>query len=115
MIGVAGFVAALALSGCSGTRPDAEMVEVTGRVNIGGKPVARMILKLTPVTPGEGREDDCVVERGEYRARLIAGQYRVSFESAAGGPAVPPRYRSPDTSRLVLDGTKPGPVNFDLD
>ena len=105
---------ALGLFGCSGTRPAVDMIEVTGRVTLKGQPVERVILNLTPVTPGEGREDDCVVERGEFRKKLISARYKVWFTQCPGGPGVPARYQNPDASQLTLDGTKSEAVTFDL-
>lgn len=111
-----GLVTAVGLLGCSDTRPAVEMYEVSGRVTVNGRPAEKLIMNLTPLTPGEGREDDCVVQHGEYRVKLIAGRYKVAFTPTAGGPAVPTRYRSVGTSGLTLDGTKAEsePVNFDL-
>ncbi|QJW95509.1 hypothetical protein [Frigoriglobus tundricola] len=102
------------LIGCSGTRPTAEMNEVTGQVTLNGQPVAKMIMNLSPVVPGAGREDECVVERGEYRMKVIAARYRVSFTQCPGGPPVPAQYRTPAASQLVLDGTRPETANFEL-
>jgi hypothetical protein len=109
-----GLLTAVGVPGCSNARPAPEMTEVSGRVTINGRPAERVIMNLTPVTPGQGREDECVVDHGEYRVKLIAARYKVSFTAVTGGPEVPARYRAPDTSQLVLDGTKSEPVNFDL-
>ena len=105
---------AAALAGCSGTRAAPDMVEVTGRVTVNGKPAEKVVMTLTPATPGEGREDECVVQGGEYRVKLIAAKYKVSFAPRTDGPPVPKPYRSPDTSGLDLDGTRSGSKNFDL-
>jgi hypothetical protein len=105
---------ALGALGCSGTRPDAEMTEVTGRVTVGGRPPERLIMNLTPATPGTGREDECVVERGAYRVKLIRARYKVSFTPCPGSPPVPARYLTPAASELVLDGTRSEPADFDL-
>jgi hypothetical protein len=105
---------AVGVLGCSNVRPAPAMTEVTGRVTINGRPAERVIMNLTPMTPGAGREDECVVERGEFRVKVIAARYKVSFTAVPGGPAVPHRYRAPETAQLVLDGTKSEPVNFDL-
>jgi hypothetical protein len=102
------------LLGCSGSRPVAEMTELTGQVTLNGRLVEKMIMNLSPLVPGEGREDECVVQGGAYRIKLIAGRYRVSFTQAPGGPVVPTKYRTADASQLVLDGTKSEPVNFEL-
>lgn len=90
------------------------MNEVSGRVTVAGKPADRLIMTLTPLVPGEGREDECVVTRGEYRARVVAGRYRVSFSGLSGGTVVPPRYRSAAASNLELDATNPDETNFAL-
>jgi hypothetical protein len=100
--------------GCSEARPSVEMIEVSGRVSLKGRPVARMIMNLTPVSPGEGREDQCVVESGEYRVKLICGRYNVSFTPCPGGPSVPARYRTAEEAELTLDGTRPENADFDL-
>src|SRR5262249_17257128 len=113
MLALTGLLA-FGLLGCSDTRPPAEMTEVTGRVTVNGRPVERMIMNLTPVTPGEGREDECVVERGEFRVNLISCRYKVSSTQVPGGPSVPTRYRTANASQMVLDGTKSEPVNFNL-
>jgi hypothetical protein len=113
-LSAAGLLFAVGVLGCSNARPTAEMLEVTGRVTVNGRPVEKMIMNLTPVTPGQGREDECLVERGEFRMKLITARYRVSFTQCPGGPSVPPRYRTPDSSQLILDGTRPDPVRFDL-
>jgi hypothetical protein len=113
-LSAAGLLFALGAFGCSNARPTLEMTEVSGRVTINGRPVAKMIMNLTPVTPGEGREDGCVVEAGEFRHKVISARYKVSFTQAPGGPGVPTRYRTPDTSPLLLDGTRSEPVSFDL-
>jgi hypothetical protein len=110
----AGLLIALGVPACSNARPTAEMTEVSGRVSLNGRPVEKMIMNLTPLTPGKGREDDCVVVRGEFRVKLIAARYRVSFTQCDGGPVVPVRYRTADSSQLLLDGTRSEPVNFDL-
>ena len=102
------------LIGCSGTRTTAEMNEVRGQVTLKGQPVEKMIMNLSPVVPGQGREDECVVQRGEYRVKVIAARYRVSFTQCPGGPPVPAPYRVPAESQLVLDGTKPETANFEL-
>jgi hypothetical protein len=110
----AGLLFAAGILGCSNVRPAVEMIEITGRVTINGRPAEKMIMNLTPVTPGEGREDECVVERGEFRMKLIPARYKVSFTQCVGGPSVPTRFRTPDSSQLILDGTRPEPVSFDL-
>ncbi len=102
------------LMGCSGPRPTAEMNEVTGRVTLNGRPVEKMIMNLSPVVPGAGREDECVVQGGEYRVKVIAARYRVAFTQCPGGPPVPAPYRSPVASQLVLDGTRAETANFEL-
>jgi hypothetical protein len=109
-----GLLYTVGVPGCSSERPAPAMTEVSGRVTINGRPAERVIMNLTPVTPGAGREDECVVERGEFRKQLIPARYKVSFTAVTGGPDVPARYRAPETSLLVLDGTKSEPVNFDL-
>lgn len=108
------FVLGVGVLGCSNSRPTAEMKEVSGRVTLNGQPAKKTIMELTPDTPGEGREDKCVVENGEYRVKLIAARYKVSFIQVPGGSRIPARYLSADTSQLVLDGTKAEPANFDL-
>jgi len=108
------FLFGVGVLGCSNARPTAEMKEVSGRVTLNGQPVKKTIMKLTPDTPGAGREDECIVENGEYRVKLIAARYKVSFIQILGGSHIPARYQSPDTSQFVLDGTKSEPANFDL-
>jgi hypothetical protein len=109
-----GLLLAAGLLGCSNTRPAVDMNEVWGRVTVKGKPAANVIMVLTPVKPGEGRQDDCAVADGAYRKQLIAARYKVSFTQPTGGTPVPVKYRSPDTSDLVIDATRPDEVNFDL-
>ena len=101
-------------AGCSRARPPVEMTEVTGRVTVNGRPADRVIMNLTPLTPGEGREDDCVVENGAYRVKLIAAKYKVGFTPVAGGVVPPKRFRSATGSGLELDGTKSDRCDFDI-
>lgn len=110
---VSGLLAA-GLAGCSGTRPAADMNEVSGTVTLAGKPADKLMMNLTPLTPGQGREDDTLVRNGEFRVKLIAGKYRVAFTPTPGGPTVPKPYRTADTSGLELDATKPGQATFEL-
>jgi hypothetical protein len=114
MLAATANLVAFGLIGCSGVRTAPEMVEVTGQVKLNGRPVEKMIMNLTPLTPGQGREDDTVVEHGTYRVKLIAAQYKVAFTAIPGGPGVPVKYQTADKSNLVLDGTKPDTINFDL-
>jgi hypothetical protein len=108
-------LALAALAGC--VDPPAashDLSEVTGRVTVGGKPADRVTINFTPVDPAEGRDDLCVVERGQYKTRLIAGKYRVWFEAAQGGTAIPARYKSAATSDREVDATKDGVADFEL-
>lgn len=104
----------LLAGGCTPTRPEVAMHEVSGRVTVNGKPADRLLMTLTPVVPGEGREDECVVTRGEFKVRVIAARYRVAFTSLTGGTTVPAGYRPGGASRLELDGTKSDQVNLVL-
>ncbi|MDB5308240.1 MAG: hypothetical protein JWO38_2442 [Gemmataceae bacterium] len=113
-IAALGLLAVAGLPGCSGSRPAVDMPEVTGRVTLNGRPVDKLIMNLTPFTPGEGREDECLVQNGEYRVRLIAARYKVSFTPGPGGPSVPKQCQTAETSNLELDGTKSDLRDFDL-
>lgn len=105
---------ALAAVGCHGERTPPPMCEVSGAVSVGGKPAARLLLVFTPETPGTGREEECAVENGRYRATLIAARYKVSFAPVAGGTAVPRKFQESSTSGQLLDASRPGTTDFAL-
>jgi len=102
------------LAGCHPPAASHSMTEVNGRVSMQGQPVDRVSMYFTPVEAGQGRDDVCVVEKGEYKAKLIAGKYKISFEPARGGTSIPTKYRPGGKSGPELDATSDTSKNFDL-
>jgi hypothetical protein len=92
-----------------------DFYDFTGTVTVQGKPADRVSMNLTPVEPGKGREDVCLVSQGKYALKkVMAGKYKVSFTSA-GGTAIPRQYQLPATSGFELDASSQGgEKNFDL-
>src|SRR5262245_11743482 len=108
-------MAVLTCSGCTGYYGPAQtMCDVKGKVTYNGSPVDRVTMTLIPVEPGKGREDVCAVNKGEYTSKVIAGKYKVTFESASGGTRLPKQLASAANSKYELDATKDGETNFDL-
>jgi hypothetical protein len=94
-----------------------EFYDFTGTVTVQGKPADRVGLYLAPIEPGKGREDEqCLVTQGKYTfTHVMAGKYKVYFQSVGGGTAIPKKYQLPATSGFELDATsKGGELNFDL-
>jgi len=94
------------------TTPD--FCDFTGTVTVQGKPADRVGMYFTKVDPAVGRDDVCQVNGGKYTIKLMAGKYKVSFQSA-GGTAIPKPFQSPTTSGFELDASrKDGQQNFEL-
>jgi hypothetical protein len=101
--------------GCGNQTPvTSEFHEYSGTVAVQGKPADRVGIYFQKVDPAVGRDDVCQVVNGKYALKLVAGKYKVYFQSA-GGTAIPKQYQSPATSGFELDASsKDGEQNFDL-
>lgn len=106
-----GICAALtcAVSGCGGpTAASLTLKEIKGTVKTADdKPVDRTTMRFTPIDAAVGREDVCLVEKGQFVTKLITGKYKVSFEPLPGGTYIPQKYSTKSTTlELNVDADK---------
>lgn len=122
----------IALGGCADPQ---NRHEITGAVNLAGKPVEDGIIQFAPLD-GQPTGDGAQIVKGKYRIPLdkglATGKYRVSIyagdgRSGAGNASpdpppgggkpgverVPPEYNQ--RSNVVKEVTKNGPNKFDFD
>jgi hypothetical protein len=101
-------------SGCGDQTPvTSEFHDYSGVVTVQGKPADRVGMYFQKIDPSVGRDDVCQVMNGKYSVKLVAGKYKVYFQSA-GGTTIPKQYQSPTTSGYEIDATKDGEMPFDL-
>jgi len=93
----------LVLIGCMrgpGRNPDP--VEVSGTVQLAGKPVSDVVLNLQPT--GDGGQAAIPVKNGEFRGSVIPGRYTYYFTETRNLTAfrgIPDKYRSGSLDRQI--------------
>ncbi|WP_437228930.1 carboxypeptidase regulatory-like domain-containing protein [Planctomicrobium sp. SH661] len=114
-------VLALLAAGCS-TGP--AMSEVTGVVQVNGKPLEGIVVEFSPVDGSIGASRTVTDSDGRFRMRfnrqktgVIVGTHRVRFaegDSKAKFDLVPGRYQGQD-SGVIAEVTAAGPNEFTFD
>jgi len=109
-------VSALALVvGCNSVDPgkSADMVDVSGTVSRGGKPVTDVTLNLQPTAKGS-TQAALPVKNGQFKGKVTPGKYTYFLSQASNASAfkaVPEKYREGSLERqIVIKGA--GPVEF---
>ena len=107
-------LAAVASAGCGGPPPAPRqtIIDVSGKLTLGGKPVDRATMTFYPQDAANPEETPSGVEKGSYKASLRAGKYTVGVKSG-GGMKIPPKYASKQ-SPLTIDTATENTKDFDL-
>lgn len=108
-------VACLLAAGCA----DRRYAEVTGSIQLGGKPLAGAFVVFTPNRPDEVRGVGSTDAAGRYRILRPGGKFgaplgpcTVSVHGGDSGTPIPKQYST--ASELVYD-VKPGANEFNVD
>jgi hypothetical protein len=93
----------LVLIGCSrGSGPNPDPIEVSGTVQLAGKPVTDVVLNLQPT--GTGGQAAIPVKNGEFHGSVIPGRYTWYFtetKNLTAYRAIPEKYRAGSMDRQI--------------